>query len=178
MTATNPAKSYRPVRDVAADESGAVAVEVAIATPFLVLLTAGIVEYGSMMYSAQLLQAGVRDAARYLATLPGLPTAPAAARQQAEARARQLAVTGTVASGGRPRVQHWTADEAGVAIAYAAVANPRDAATGLRAYRGDDAVYVVRVTGRIDHPGIGLLQAIRVGPVPVNAVHEERHVAP
>jgi Flp pilus assembly protein TadG len=159
------------------NETGAVAVEVAVAIPFLVFLAAGIVEYGRMMYSTQIMQTGVRDAARYLASLPGLPNASSASRDAAETRARQLAATGSI-TGGPMRVAGWSADAAGVGIAYEGVANPRDAATGLRAYRGDDTVYVVRVTGSMSYTGMGLLQALRIGPVVINATHEERHVAP
>jgi Flp pilus assembly protein TadG len=165
------------VRVFGRNETGAVAVEVTVAIPFLVFLTAGIVEYGRMMYATQLMQAGVRDAARYLASLPGLPGASSASRDAAETRARRLAVTGSI-TGGPTRVAGWSADAAGLGIAYEAVANPRDAATGLRAYRGDDTVYVVRVMGSMSYTGIGLLRALRIGPVVVNATHEERHVAP
>jgi hypothetical protein len=159
------------------DVSGVVAIEVAIATPFLVLLTAGTIEYGSMLYNAQLMQTGVRDAARYLANMPGLPTASAGTRAPIEDRARRLAVSGTIASGGTPRVKDWHADAGGIQIAYEPIANPRDAVTGLRAYRGDDTVYIVRVTGSMNYTGIGLLQALSIVSVPISAVHEERHVA-
>ena len=37
------------------DGSGSVATEIAVATPFLVFLTAGIVEYGSMLRSTELI---------------------------------------------------------------------------------------------------------------------------
>jgi Flp pilus assembly protein TadG len=171
VTVMNVARLFRR------NEAGAVAVEVTVAIPFLVFLTAGIVEYGRMIYTTQLLQTGVRDAARYLASLPGLPGASSALRDAAEARARRLAATGSI-TGGPLRVAGWSADAAGIGIAYEPVANPRDAVTGLRAFRGDDTVYVVRVTGSMSYTGIGLLQALRIGPVAVNAVHEERHVAP
>jgi Flp pilus assembly protein TadG len=155
--------------------SGAAAVEVAIATPFLVLLTAGVIEYGSMLRATELMQTGVRDAARYLANMPGLPQASSADRSSIEDRARRLAVTGTIASNGAPRVKDWATS--GVQVTYEPIANPRDATTGLRAHRGDNTIYVVRVTGTMNYTGVGLLQALRVGPVIVSAAHEERHVA-
>ena len=160
------------------DVRGAVAVEVALATPFLVLLTAGVIEYGKMLSDTQLMQTGVRDAARYLASIPGLPTGAAPNRSLIEEQARRLAVTGTIASGASSRVKDWSATAGAVQIAYLPSANGRSAVTGLRAYRGDDAVYVVRVTGSMPYTGIGLLQALHLGPFSLRATHEERHVAP
>lgn len=159
------------------DAQGAVAIEAAIATPFLVFLTAGIVEYGTLLYSMDLMQTGVRDAARYLASVPGLPAASGTDKAAMEARARRLAVTGQITTGGTARIRDWAADAAGVSIAYEANANPRDGVTGLRSYRGDDTVYVVRVTGTVNYKGIGLIRLLGVDTVPMNAIHEERHVA-
>lgn len=149
-----------------------------MAAPFLVLLAAGVIEYGKMLSDTQLMQTGVRDAARYLAAVPGLPTAGSADRALAEAQARRLAVTGATGTGGTPRVKDWNATTGAVQIAYRATGNTRDAKTGLRDYRGDNAVYVIRVTGRMTYTGIGLLSALNRGPVAIDAVHEERHLAP
>jgi Flp pilus assembly protein TadG len=160
------------------DACGAVAVEVALATPFLVLLTAGVIEYGKMLSDTQLMQTGVRDAARYLASIPGLPTGAAPNRSLIEEQARRLAVTGTVASGASARIKDWDVTASAVQIAYLPSANGRNAVTGLRSYRGDDAVYVVRVTGSMPYTGIGLLQALHLGSFSLRASHEERHVAP
>ena len=160
------------------DVSGAVAIEVAAATPFLVLLTAGVIEYGKMLSDTELMQTGVRDAARYLASIPGLPTAATSSRTPIEDQARRLAVTGSIATGASPRVKDWSATASAVQIAYVPSANARDAATGMRPYRGDNAVYVVRVTGSMTYGGIGLLQALHLGPFALRAIHEERHVAP
>jgi hypothetical protein len=85
-------------------------------------------------------------------------------------------VTGSI-TGGAPRLSDWRADAAGLHIAYEPVANPRDATTGLRKHRGDEVIHVVRVTGSMSYTGVGVLRALGIGPVPVNAVHEERHVA-
>jgi Flp pilus assembly protein TadG len=157
------------------DRSGSVATEIAVATPFLVFLTAGIIEYGSMLRSTELMQTGVRDAARYLASMPGLPVAPTATRSSIEQRARLLATTGMITTGGTPRVRDWTT--AGVQVTYEPIANPRDDASGLRQHRGDDNIYIVRVTGTMNYTGIGMLRTLGIGPVAVTAAHEERHVA-
>lgn len=164
-----------PLQSFRYDRSGSVATEIAIATPFLVFLTAGIIEYGSMLRSTELMQTGVRDAARYLASMPGLPVSPTATRSTIEQRARLLATTGTITTGGTPRVRDWSA--AGVQVTYEPVSNPRDETSGLRQHRGDDKIYIVRVTGTMNYTGIGMLRALGIGPVVVTAAHEERHVA-
>jgi Flp pilus assembly protein TadG len=166
---------FHHLRLFRSDQSGSVATEIAVATPFLVFLTAGIVEYGSMLRSTELMQTGVRDAARYLASMPGLPVAPTATRSTIEQRARLLATTGTITADGTPRVRDWTT--AGVQVTYEPIANPRDITSGLRQHRGDDNIYVVRVTGTMNYKGIGMLRALGIGPVVVSAAHKERHLA-
>lgn len=62
-----PAKARlrRPLARLA-DESGVALIEAAIAFPFLVILMAGLFEFGLVFYNFQLVQTGVRDAGRYL----------------------------------------------------------------------------------------------------------------
>lgn len=57
-------RSY--LKQVCHTESGAAAVEFAIAAPLLVLLFAGFMEFANLLYQQQQLEKSVRDAARYL----------------------------------------------------------------------------------------------------------------
>ncbi len=62
----NPILKSRLAR-LKADESGAALVEFAILLPMMLLVFAVIIEGGRLMWSYQSVNAGVRDAARYLA---------------------------------------------------------------------------------------------------------------
>ncbi len=149
------------------DARGAAAVEVALAFPFIVMLASGLFEYGSIFYQYELIQTGLRDAARYLARVEN----PAAS----EATARNLAIRGTVDTTGAARVKDW--QPADIQIAYETTPNPIiDTATGARLYRGRNPLIVIRLSTSIDHSGLGLLQAVGLGPVVITASHEERYV--
>ena len=123
-------------------------------------------EFGGIFYNYELMQTGVRDAARYLARVAD-PTA-------AEAAARNLAVRGTVDSTGKLRVKWWQATH--IQITYKAIANPVNNETGRRLYRGADPLRVVQVSTSVNYAGLGLLKFIGLGPVRIDAAHEERYV--
>ena len=148
------------------DARGVAAVEAGLAFPFIVLLGAGLFEYGSLFYNYELIQTGVRDAARYLARTPDTAAT--------ETAARNLALTGTVDGTGTRRVSWW--QSGAIQITYRTTSNPVDATTGRRIYRGGDPIKVVRVGTALDYNGLGLLTAVGLGPVHVTAAHEERYV--
>ena len=148
------------------DDKGAAAIEAALTFPFLVLLASGLFEFGSLFYNYEMIQTGVRDAARYLARVGNLPAS--------EAAARNLAVRGTVDASAPLRVSWWNG--ADVQIIYKTTPNPVDPDTGLRLYRGSDPLTVVRVSTDLDYNALGLFNALGLGPVRVTAAHEERYV--
>jgi Flp pilus assembly protein TadG len=145
---------------------GAAAIEVGLAFPFIVLFASGLFEYGALFYNYELIQTGVRDAARYLSRVAN----PAAA----EGIARNLALYGNTAGTGTARVKSWQASH--IQITYETTPNPINETTGRRLYRGRDPLMVVRVSTSFDHSGLGLLKAAKLGPVRVDAAHEERYV--
>jgi Flp pilus assembly protein TadG len=158
--------SLSRLRSRLADERGVAVTEAALSFPFLLIVAAGLFEFGSIFYNFQLMQTGVRDAGRYLSRVPDL--APA------EESAKRLAVTGSIVSGAPARVAWWTS--AHIAITYRTTANPRDATTGLRNYRAGDTVTTIRVATTVPYQGMGLLSIIGLGPLQINAAHEERYV--
>src|SRR5918998_6330047 len=81
------------------DTQGVAAMEAGLALPFIVAMAAGLFEFGSLFYNFEMMQTGVRDAARYLARVAD-PVA-------SEAAARNLAIRGTVDTSGSPRVKLW-----------------------------------------------------------------------
>jgi Flp pilus assembly protein TadG len=145
---------------------GAVAIEAALAIPFLVVLGSGIIEFGSVFYNYGLVQTGIRDAARYLARVQEPATQ--------EGPARNIAVSGTTAAGAARRVEWWQASH--VRISYRQTPNPFDAQTGLRLYRGGDPLTTIRVEVAVDYPGLKLLPLFGFDKLRITAAHEERHV--
>jgi Flp pilus assembly protein TadG len=148
------------------DREGTAAMEAGLAFPFMTLLAAGLFEFGGLFYNFELIQTGVRDAARYLSRV----AEPAAA----ETTARNLALRGTVDGSGALRVKWWESQH--IQITYKTTPNPVDETTGRRPYRGRDPLVVVRVSTSFDYKGLGLLKAVGLGPMRVGASHEERYV--
>ena len=148
------------------DARGTAAMEAALALPFIAVLAAGLMEFGGLFYNFEMIQTGVRDAARYLARVAD-PVA-------SETAARNLALRGTVDSSGALRVKWWQANN--IQITYKTTPNPVDETTGRRLYRGRDPLIVVRVSTSFDFSGLGLLDAVGLGAVRIAAAHEERYV--
>ncbi|WP_217578625.1 TadE/TadG family type IV pilus assembly protein [Mesorhizobium sp. GbtcB19] len=147
------------------DEDGAVLVEMALLTPFLLLLSAGVFEFSNALNTRMLLDAGVRDAARYMArcssdwdTCSGL--------------AKNLAVNGAV-TGGSARVTGWTVDE--VTINKPVSLQAIDPATGTELYLSATAnVDVVKVSTSYPYQDLGLWFYLGFPQLHLSVFHEER----
>ncbi|UCI30531.1 TadE/TadG family type IV pilus assembly protein [Mesorhizobium sp. B4-1-4] len=147
------------------DEQGAALVEVAIVTPFVLLLSAGVFEFSNIFNTRLLLEAGVEDASRYMArcssdwdTCSGLAT--------------NLAVNGAV-QGGSARVTGWTAAQ--VKIRKAQSVPAIDATTGTELYLSSTGtVVVVEVSTAYPYPTLGLWSYLGFGALTLSVFHQER----
>ncbi|MEI9406359.1 TadE/TadG family type IV pilus assembly protein [Mesorhizobium argentiipisi] len=147
------------------DDDGAILVEMTLVTPFVLLLSAGVFEFGNILNTRMLLDAGVRDAARYMArcssdwnTCSGL--------------AKNLAVKGAV-TGGSARVTGWTVNQ--VTIIPALSTPAIDLATGTELYLSSTAnVVVVEVSTSYPYTGVGLWSYLGFGQLNLTVAHQER----
>ncbi|MGX7876847.1 TadE/TadG family type IV pilus assembly protein [Mesorhizobium sp. ORM6] len=147
------------------DEQGAALVEIAIVTPFVLLLSAGVFEFSNIFNTRLLLEAGVEDAARYMArcssdwnTCSGLAT--------------NLAVNGAV-TGGSSRVTGWTTDQ--VTITPVLSTPAIDAATGTQLYLSSTGtVVVVQVSTSYPYPTLGLWSYLGFANLTLTVFHQER----
>lgn len=91
-------------------EQGAILVEALIAFPVVTLFAAGVLEFGYVFWERQQLQAGVRDAARYMARCNDEALA---ANVCSEATARQIAFNYFDARSGtvRQRINGWNSTD-------------------------------------------------------------------
>lgn len=152
------------LRPILSNQRGSAVVEMGIVMPFLVVLGFGIFEFGNLLYQHHLIETGLKDAARYLARRPD-PAAEATVGQE-------LAVMGEI-GGTTKRVSWWNTSD--VSVSIATVANPIDATTGEKTYRGPDPISIVRVSTSATYNGIGFLQFLGVGnSISFNLYHEER----
>jgi Flp pilus assembly protein TadG len=147
----------------AADQRGVALVETALATPFLLLLSSGVFEFSNILHTRLLIEAGVEDAARYIARCSD-DTATC------ETRAINLAVNGDV-TGGTARVTGLTT--ANVSVAYHLF--PTSDENGVAQYRSNAAtVEVAEVTATFTYAGTGLWGYLGFGAIDLTFSHEER----
>lgn len=146
-----------------ADERGAALVEMTIITPLMLTLAAGVFEFSNIIQTKLLLEAGVRDAALYIARCGGVAS-------DCEDDGKDIAVTG---AGGSARVTGWVVGQVNVTYTDFAVALDPD--TGLQNYRSSDAnVTTVEVDTAYPYAGTGLWGYLGFGALSLTAAHEER----
>jgi Flp pilus assembly protein TadG len=151
------------------DERGAVLVEMTLITPLMISLSAGVFEFGNLIHQKFLIEAGLRDAARYAArcnpTFSGL---------NCETIAKNIAATGTVDGTGAARVVGWAAADVTVDRDYLTIPVTTDA-FGNQNYRSSGAnIYAVRVNTSFTYSGVSLLAYLGLSPITLTGAHEER----
>jgi Flp pilus assembly protein TadG len=154
------------------EEGGAILVEMALITPLMLSLSAGVFEFGNLIQKKLLIEAGLRDAARYAARCRPIGTACSTA-------AANLAVTGTITGDGTAtgtaRVSGWTAGSVTVQPQYQSVAAVDG--SGNLIYRSSTAnVYTVRVSTSFDYTGVSLLSYLGFGTITLTGAQEERYI--
>jgi Flp pilus assembly protein TadG len=154
-------------REFCRQERGAALVETTLLMPFLLVTCAGVFEFGTLFYQKLLIEAGVRDAARYAArcTLPSVAVC--------EATAKEIAVFGAPA-GTTPRVGGWAPSD--VVITPETTANTFDPITSTYDYRGGSTITTIRVTASFTYNGQGMLAFIGFNDITLSAEHEERFI--
>lgn len=153
------------IRRFKRDDQGAALVEMAIATPFVLLLSAGVFEFANILNTRMLLDAGVKDAARYMARC-------SSDWNTCSGYATNLAVKGAI-TGGSPRVTGWTTDEVTISKAKSILAI--DPATGTELYLSSTTnVDVVQVSTSYPYAGVGLWSYLGFGQINLTVFHQER----
>jgi Flp pilus assembly protein TadG len=149
------------------DERGAALVEMTLVTPFLLLLCAGVFEFSNILYQRLLIDAGVGDAARYLARWEDTWST-------CVTNAKNLAVYGvvSVAVTDLPRVSGWTISEVPdpAVSSYPAM----DASSSELYLSTTGTVKVVTVTTSVPYSGTGLWSYLGFGTLNITASHQER----
>ena len=148
-----------------ADQAGVALVEMTLIVPLMLTLAAGVFEFSNIIKTKLLLEAGVRDGARYIARCNRGSNEAAC-----EAAGEDIAVTGGT---GTARVTGWTTS--GVTVSYSSITITTDPDTGLQNYRSaGTAVRTVRVVGSHAYASTGLWTYLGFDALTLTAAHEER----
>ncbi|TPK99049.1 MULTISPECIES: TadE/TadG family type IV pilus assembly protein [unclassified Mesorhizobium] len=152
------------IRRFRRNDDGAALVEIAIVTPFVLLLSAGVFEFGNILNTRMLLDAGVKDAARYMARCSSDWDT---CKPLAQKLAANGAIDGTVA-----RVNGWLPVQVEITKTSTQAI---DTATGTELYLSPTAtVDVVQVKTIYSYAGLGLWSYLGFGQLNLTVIHRER----
>lgn len=166
----SPARAVRKFRQ---DERGAMLVEMALITPLMLSLSAGVFEFGNLIHKKLLIEAGLRDAARYAARCR--PT-ESTGTGTCSVIAKNLAATATFDGTGAVRVAGWTAASVTVQPQFLTIPVTIDG-SGNQNYRNSSSnVYTVRVSTSFPYAGVSLLSYLGLGPITLTGAQEERYI--
>ncbi|TPI54095.1 pilus assembly protein [Mesorhizobium sp. B3-1-3] len=152
------------IRRFQGDESGIALVEAAITIPLVLLLSVGVFEFSNVLNTRLLLEAGVEDAARYMARC-------SSDWDTCKGRAQNLAANGAVVSG-NARVAGWLPPTVTITKTSKAAT---DVATGTQLYLSNTStVDVVDVSTSYSYPDFGFLSYLGFGALTLSVSHQER----
>ena len=138
------------VRRTFGDNRASAAVEMALVTPIFMALMFGSFDLGNYFLSEHVVVKAVRDGARYASRRGFAEFTCSAASADVIDKTRNLARTGTIASGGTPRLVGWTS---GTTITVAATCNTSGTYTGI--YTGaTGGVPIVTVTAAVPYTSL------------------------
>lgn len=155
--------SARSLGRLTADQDGTALIELSLLMPLLVGLMCGLAEFGLMLRQYQVMDKGVRDAARFVARAAVTPCPTPGWDGTIETQARNLALSGRTA-GGAPLSRTWTDPTTITLTPSACRAGFRGPAAG---------VFTVRVTASAPYADLGLLSFLNIDPPTLTVSHEQ-----
>lgn len=149
---------YRLCRSLWSRDDGAVLVEALVAVPFVTIFAAGILEFGNIFWERMQIDAGLRDAGRYLSRCR--PTTPTYTSYCSQATAKTIAFYGTQspAGGAKLRVPGWGPDLSEITV------------TPVSA---DGTITIATAHPYETSPIFGWLG---IGAITISSSHEERYI--
>ena len=173
MVAHMNTKQTRYRRSLSSDQSGSVMMESIFVIPTLLVIGLGVFEFGNFFYQRHLIEAGVRDAARYIASFPKGSTAE-------EDDAKEIALTGEI-GGSNYRVSYWQ-DKSTIQFVHATanaggISYNGDTISLRNSYTAGGNVVVDKVEARAQVPyqSLGFLTGFfGLGNLTIRVSHEER----
>lgn len=166
----------RTLKRFRSDQHGTVLVEMSLVAPLMLLLSAGVFEFGNLIHDKLLMEAGLNDGARFAARCNSqLYTNAGLAAIDCADIATNIAVFGNVAGTPPARVPGWQKANATVTIAAPATCHNAVDVNGVLLYLSTTSqVCIVTASGTYAYSGIGMLSLLGIGPITLNASHQER----
>ncbi len=170
----------RTLRRFRSDQRGTVLVEMSLVAPLMLVLSAGVYEFGNLIHDKLLMEAGLTDAARFAARCNNqLYTDAGYTAIDCADLAKKIAVFGNVGGTGFARVRDWTTASVTINIADPATCkNAVDPATGTLLYLSTTSqVCIVTASGTYAYgtlDSVGLFSLLNITSITLGASHQER----
>ena len=157
------------------EQRGTVLVEMALIVPLMVLLSAGVFEFGRFLHDKLLMEAGLSDAARFAARCNSQLYTDAGLTINCANVAASIAVFGKTSwtATDTPRVDGWRA--ADVTIDSSTCQNAIDPGTGTVLYLSTTSqVCVVTASTSFHYQDLGMLSLVGLSSITIAGAHQER----
>jgi len=166
---------------------GAALVEATVLTPVLVVLFFGVFEFSWYFYNQQLVEIGVRDAARYLARGPYISVSDSFVGEEVspcddatnKANAAKLAVYGTTDITINPpaRVKSWTTADVTILCGDGSPTGTTFIPNSTGPYaHPPNRIWIVTVSTSFADPALGFFGLLGLGTPSLSASHKERSI--
>jgi Flp pilus assembly protein TadG len=166
--------AMKVIRSLWGNREGSALLEAAVLTPMLFSLSFGVMEFSFYFYQQQLIESGVRDAARYLARIP-ITTSGATPCTQTDptgtsymTNAQNIAIYGTT-SASTARVHGWSGP---VTITCPTTDNSGGA------YADGTTIYTISATTSFSDPALGFFGFLNLTAPSISVTHKERYIGP
>jgi hypothetical protein len=149
--------------------------EASVLTPLLLSVVLGVYEFSWYFYQQQQIEAGVRDAARYMARVPqplsGFTpcTEVDSSGNTYASYAQNIAAFGNTAGTGIARVSGWLPAKVIITCAESPVGNYADGTTTMT---------IIYVTTSFTDPTLGLFGFLGLAAPSISVTHQERFIGP
>jgi Flp pilus assembly protein TadG len=158
----------RSIASLWRDAQGSALVEAAVLMPVLIPIILGVFEFSWYFHYQQLVESGVRDAARYLARTNTADSDKNPCNDATSVADAKLIATKGVITGGTARVPGWT-------VGSVTITCPSFANTGGN-YLGATTIYRVTVSTSFTDPSLGFFGLLNLAVPSLSASHTERSI--
>lgn len=168
----------RCLRRFRLDQRGTVLIEMALVAPLMVVLSAGVFEFGRFIHDKFLMEAGLTDAARFAARCNSQLYTAAGLTINCAGIAANIAVFGKAnvnPATDVPRVDGWQTSNVTINIADPATCQNAVASDGTVLYLSTTSqVCIVTASTSFPYPDLGMLSLVGVGSITLGGTHQER----
>jgi Flp pilus assembly protein TadG len=171
----------RVAKAVWRDSEGSALIEATLLTPLLFALILGVFEFSWVFFQQQLIEIGVRDAARYMARIPITSTATPQDTNPCDqtdtngtgasftTNAGNIALYATTtSSGSTQRVSGWTGP-----VTVSCQANTYSSGT-----YAETTIYTIQATTSFTDPTLGFFGLLGLPAPSITFTHNERYIGP